>query len=103
MLLAEFEGGGKLHGVVGTEAALAGFEHGVVEDGRGQVEDAVTLGQVAAEMAEDRSGLGGGNVAAVLPPGDGGEDFDGGDAGDVNPVGGLGAGSGSGPRRCPSR
>jgi hypothetical protein len=48
-------------------------------------------------MAEDRSGLGGGEVAVVLPPGDSGEDFDGGDAGDVNPVGGPGADQGADP------
>jgi hypothetical protein len=91
------EGGGELNGVVGPEAALAGLEHGVSVDGRGQVEDAVTLVQMAAEVAEDRPGLGGGKIAAVRPPSDGSEDLDGGDAGDIDAVGGPGADQGAHP------
>ena len=56
--LAEFEGDGQLHGVVGPEPVLAGLEHGVVEEGRGQLDDAVTLGRG-----------GGGSGRASLRPG----------------------------------
>ena len=79
----EIEGRGQLHGVVGPEAVLAGHQHRLGEEGRGQLQDIVALGQVTAEMPDDGPGLGGGEVAASLPAGDGGEDLDGRDAGDV--------------------
>ena len=84
------EGSAELHSVGGSarRRRLAGLGQRIcasAEDRGGQVDDAVTLVEVAAEVAEHRSGLGGGKIAAVLPPGDGGEDFDGGDAA-VDPV-----------------
>src|SRR5207237_1593917 len=94
---ADLEGGSQLHGIMGPEPALAGLQHGGGEEGRGQFDDAIAPGQMAAEVAEDGSGLGGGKVAFMLPAGDRGEDFDGGDAGDINPVIGLGTHQGADP------
>src|SRR5262249_60764971 len=93
-LLAGFERSGQLDGIVGPEAVLAGPQHGIGEEGRGQLDDAVTLGQVPTEMAEDRPGLGGRQVAAVLPAGGGGRGPGGGGGGGVETGDGPGGGEG---------
>ena len=48
-------------------------------------------------MPEDGAALGGGEMAAALPAGDRRCDLDGGDAGDIERVGGLDAGKGTHP------
>src|SRR5262245_3564198 len=53
---------------------------------------------MAAEVAEDRAGLGGGKVALVLPSGDRGEHLDGRDPGDIQPVAGPGPHERTDPR-----
>ena len=58
------------------------------------------MSQVAAEMPEDSSSLGGGEVPATLPTGDSGIDFDSRDAGDIERMRGLGTGQGSNPGDC---
>jgi hypothetical protein len=57
------EGNRQLHGVVGPEPVPAGGQHGIGEQGGSELDDAVALGQMAAEMAEDCGGLGGGAIA----------------------------------------
>ena len=87
----DFEDDSQLYGIVSPEPVLASRQHRLGKEGGGQFHDAIALGQLAAEMTEHRSGLGGGEMAAVLPAGDRGSDLDGGDAGDIERVSRLGA------------
>jgi hypothetical protein len=73
---------------------LAGRQHRLGKEGGGQFNDAVIPRQLAAEVTEDGSSLGGGEIAGVLPPGDRGRDLNGGNAGDIERVTRLGADEG---------
>ena len=55
----DFEGDCQLHGVLGSKPVLAGHRHCVAKQVAGQLDDAVAMGKMPAEMPEDRSGLGG--------------------------------------------
>ena len=99
------EGGGELHGVVGAQAMGVGQPHSVVEQGGRDVDEGIAPGKMLAEAVEDRRCLGGGERPAFAAAGDGGGDFDGGDAGDVDDGGRRCAASGGAPRlsRPPGR
>jgi hypothetical protein len=96
----DFEEDSQLHGIVSPEAMLASRQHRLGKEGGGQFNDAVVPGQLAAELTENGSGLGDGEIAGVLPPGDRGRDLNGGDAGDIKRVTRLGADEGFDPRGC---
>lgn len=83
-LLADFQGGGQLHGVVGAERMPIRQPHGVVEQGGGDLDDGVAAGEMLAEAVEDRRCLGGDERPAFAAAGNGGRDFNGGNAGDAN-------------------
>jgi hypothetical protein len=97
MAPVEIEDGGQLYGIVGPEPMLARRRHRVIEQGWGQFDDVIALGEVPAEMPEHRSGLGARKVAAALPAGDRGRDLDSGDARDLERVGRLGSDEGFHP------
>jgi hypothetical protein len=61
-----------------------GQPHGVVEQGGRDLDDGVATGEMLAEAVEDRRRPGGGERRAFPAAGDGGRDFNGGDAGDAN-------------------
>jgi len=79
----DFKDDSQLYGIVSPEPVLAGCQHRLGKEGRGQFHDAIALGQVAAEMSEHCAGLGGRKMAAMLPAGDRGSHLNGGDAGDI--------------------
>lgn len=81
---AYFQGGGQLHGVIGSQPVATRQLDRSAEERGGDLKDAVALRQVAAEMAEDGPTLGGGQAAAALSPGNGGRHLDGRDAGEID-------------------
>ena len=66
-----------------------GQPHSVVEQGGRDVDEGIAPGKMLAEAVEDRRCLGGGERLAFAAAGDGGGDFDGGDAGQVDTAAGA--------------
>ncbi len=93
----DFEDDSRLYGIVSPEPVLAGCQHRLGKERAGQLNDPIVLGQMAAEVTENCSGLGSGEIAGVLPASDRGSDLNGGNAGDINPVASLGTDEGFNP------
>ena len=70
---------------------LTGDKRRFVEEDRGQLDDAIALGEMTAKVTENRSTLGGRKVATALAAGYRGSDLNGGNVGDINPMTGLGS------------
>jgi hypothetical protein len=59
LIMVDFESGGELHGVIGTQRMGIRQPHGLVEQSGRNLDDGVATGQVLTESAKDRRRLGG--------------------------------------------
>src|SRR5208337_1792727 len=85
----DFEGGGQLHGVIGTQRVCIRQPHGIAEQSGRDLDDGVATGKMLAEAVENRRCLREGERPAFPAAGDGGGDLDGGNAGQIDRVAGA--------------
>ena len=77
----DFEGGGQLHSIIGTQRVRIRQPHGIVEQSGRDLDDSVATGKMLAEAMEDRRCFRGGERPAFPAAGNGGGDLDGGECG----------------------